>query len=70
MRRENKKIMTLFLINQSLIFGKNINPIEYYQTIFNDWIVEYSMNISEIDYDMRLQIFANTHDIISIHNKG
>jgi hypothetical protein len=59
----------LFLFSQT-VSAKNLLPMEDYQPIFNDWMTKYSIPISETEYQMRLQIFADTHDLIETHNAG
>jgi C1A family cysteine protease len=60
---------SLFLFSQT-VSAKNLLPMEDYQPIFNDWMTKYSIPISETEYQMRLQIFADTHDLIETHNAG
>lgn len=56
------------LLMSQTVFGKNLFPLEDYQPLFQDWMKEYSMNISVMEYEKRLQIFADTHDLIQTHN--
>jgi hypothetical protein len=63
-----KTTSVVLVVMSQAVFGKNLLPLEDYQSMFQEWMTEYSMTISEIDYDMRLQIFADTHDLIQTHN--
>lgn len=60
---------SILLFNQAVI-GKNIYPLESYEPLFQEWMMQYSLTIPDTEYNMRLQIFADTHDIIETHNSG
>jgi hypothetical protein len=65
-----KSISTSLILFNQTVYGKNLLPLQDYEPFFNDWMAEYSMTISDADYPMRLQIFADTHDVIETHNSG
>lgn len=63
-------ISTSILLFHQSVLGKNLYPLDVYESLFKDWMAQYSVTIPETDYHMRLQIFAETHDLIEIHNSG
>lgn len=57
----------LFLLK---IQCKNLMPLEDYEEEYKKWMIEYSIKINEEEYFIRLQNYANTHDLIYLHNLG
>jgi len=62
-------LVFLLLSVASAVFSSNIHAIEVYEKLFFKWLHEFNMKfLDPKEFRHRLQVFANNHDLIQIHN--